>query len=50
MRRELVKIVAENREIILGIVRKSEQVNELERINSDFIKGLGLDVQDQKKY
>lgn len=46
--RELVKIVAENGEMALGTVRKPEQVASLEAINPELVKGIVLDVQDQK--
>ena len=45
--RELVKIVAANGEIAVGTVRKQEQVDDLEAINPDLVKGVVLDVQKQ---
>lgn len=45
--RELAKVVAENGEMVLGTVRKHEQIEELESLNKDLIKGIVLDVQDQ---
>ncbi|WP_420575456.1 oxidoreductase [Ekhidna sp.] len=46
--RELVKIVAERGEIVIGTVRKQEQIAELEAINPDLVKGVILDVQKQE--
>ncbi|MEP1033419.1 oxidoreductase [Ekhidna sp.] len=46
--RELVKIVAENGEIAVGTVRKTEQIADLEAINPDLVKGVVLDVQKQE--
>ncbi|MEQ9405843.1 MAG: oxidoreductase [Cyclobacteriaceae bacterium] len=46
--RELAKLVAENGEIVLGTIRKHEQVKELELLNADFIHGIVLDVQNQE--
>ncbi|WP_425391033.1 oxidoreductase [Ekhidna sp.] len=45
--RELVKIVASKGEIAIGTVRKEEQIEELEAINPDLVKGVILDVQKQ---
>lgn len=45
--RELVKVVAEHGEMVLGTVRKASQVAELESINPDLVKGVVLDVQKQ---
>lgn len=45
--RELVKLVSEKGEIAIGTVRKPEQVQELESINADLVKGVVLDVQKQ---
>lgn len=46
--KELVKVVADQNEIVFGTVRKESQVAELEAINSDLVHGLVLDVQDQE--
>ena len=46
--RELVKIVAERGEIVIGTVRKQEQIAELEAINPDLVRGVILDVQKQE--
>ncbi|WP_424963845.1 oxidoreductase [Ekhidna sp.] len=46
--RELVKIVTEKGEIAIGTVRKREQIEELEAINPDLVKGVILDVQKQE--
>ncbi|MEM9340869.1 MAG: oxidoreductase [Bacteroidota bacterium] len=46
--KELVKIVAEKGGKVIGTVRKKEQVQTLEAINPGLVKGIVLDVQDQK--
>ncbi|GAB4237706.1 MAG: oxidoreductase [Ekhidna sp.] len=46
--RELVKLVASKGEVAIGTVRKEEQVQELEAIDPDLVKGVVLDVQDQQ--
>ena len=46
--RELVKIIAANDEQVIGTVRKANQITDLEAINKDLVKGVLLDVQDQK--
>ncbi len=43
--RELVKIVAEKGEVAIGTVRKEDQVDSLESIDRELVKGLVLDVQ-----
>jgi NAD(P)-dependent dehydrogenase (short-subunit alcohol dehydrogenase family) len=45
--RELVKLIAEKGEFVIGTVRKKEQVIELESISNDLVTGVVLDVQDQ---
>ncbi|MEP5613951.1 MAG: oxidoreductase [Cyclobacteriaceae bacterium] len=45
--RELTKVVADNDEMVVGTVRKQEQVSEFEAINQDLVKGIVLDVQNQ---
>ncbi len=46
--RELAKVVADNEEMVIGTVRKQEQIGELEALNNDMIAGVVLDVQDQR--
>ncbi len=46
--KELAKVVADNGEIAIGTVRKQEQIEELEALNKDNIRGVVLDVQDQQ--
>ncbi len=46
--RELAKVVAENDELVIGTVRKHQQIEELEALNNDKILGVALDVQDQQ--
>lgn len=46
--RELAKVVADNGEIAIGTLRKSEQVKEFEALNPNFVKGVVLDVQNQE--
>lgn len=45
--RELVKLVAEKGEFVIGTVRKESQVIDLESINKDLVTAVVLDVQDQ---
>jgi len=45
--RELVKVVADQGERAIGTVRKQEQVEALEQINSELVRGVVLDVQNQ---
>lgn len=45
--RELVKVVAAKGEIAIGTVRKQEQIDDLEAIDPDLVKGVLLDVQKQ---
>lgn len=45
--KELVKVIAENGERVLGTVRKEGQVAELESLHPDLVKGVVLDVQKQ---
>ncbi len=45
--RELVKELAKRGEQVVGTVRKADQVSDLESINSEFVTGVVLDVQDQ---
>ena len=45
--RELVRLVAEKGEYVVGTVRNEEQISELEQINPEFVTGVLLDVQDQ---
>ncbi len=45
--RELAKVVSENGEMVIGTVRKEEQIAELQGLNKDLIRGIVLDVQDQ---
>ena len=46
--KELVKVIAENGELVLGTVRKESQVADLESLNPEFVKGVVLDVQKQE--
>lgn len=45
--RELVKVVAAKGEIAIGTVRKQEQIDDLEAIDPDLVRGVLLDVQKQ---
>ncbi|MFK7952889.1 MAG: oxidoreductase [Ekhidna sp.] len=45
--RELVKLVSQKGERVIGTLRKEEQISELEQINPELVKGVLLDVQDQ---
>lgn len=45
--RELVKVVSDNGDFAIGTVRKQEQVEALEEINPELVKGVVLDVQEQ---
>lgn len=46
--RALAKVVAENGEMVVGTLRKSDQVKAFESINPSLIKGVVLDVQNQE--
>ena len=46
--KELVKVIAENGELVLGTVRKESQVADLESLNPELVKGVVLDVQKQE--
>lgn len=45
--RELVKVVAAKGEVVIGTVRKTDQIMELEAIHPELVKGIVLDVQNQ---
>lgn len=45
--RELVKVIAGKGEIAIGTVRKQDQIEALESINPELVKGIVLDVQNQ---
>ena len=46
--RELVKLIAQSGDIAIGTVRNKEQINKLESLHSEGIKGIVLDVQLQE--
>lgn len=46
--RELAKVVADKGEMVLGTLRKEEQVKAFEAINPALVRGVVLDVQNQK--